>query len=75
MYQHLRYAVDADGIATLTLDVAGKPMNVLEPVFNAELAAAVEAAVFGVATSSGWSSCKNSALCTRARVPGPSSCG
>ena len=45
MYQHLRYAVDADGIATLTLDVAGKPMNVLEPVFNAELAAAVEAAV------------------------------
>lgn len=45
MYQHLRYAVDADGIATLTLDVAGKPMNVLEPVFNAELATAVEAAV------------------------------
>ncbi len=45
MYQHLRYAVDADGIATLTLDVAGKPMNVLEPVFNAELAAAVEAAI------------------------------
>ncbi len=45
MYQNLRYAVDADGIATLTLDVAGKPMNVLDPTVNGELAAAVSAAV------------------------------
>lgn len=58
MYKHLRITIDAEGIALLTLDVAGKPMNVFEPEFNAELAAAVEqlvgdAAVGGIVITSG----------------------
>ena len=36
------YRVDADGIAMLTIDVPGKPMNVMTPEFLADLAATVE---------------------------------
>ncbi|MFM7066243.1 MAG: 3-hydroxyacyl-CoA dehydrogenase NAD-binding domain-containing protein, partial [Gammaproteobacteria bacterium] len=58
MYKHLTITVDAEGIALLKLDVAGKPMNVFEPEFNAELAAAVaqlvgDAAVGGIVITSG----------------------
>jgi len=42
MTQNIRYSVDADGIAILAIDVAGRPMNVLTPEFRADLAACVE---------------------------------
>ncbi len=38
----LRLEVDASGIATLTIDIPGKPVNVITPEFQRELAAAVE---------------------------------
>ena len=41
----LTLTVDADGIATLSIDVPGRPMNVLTPEFQAELAEAVTAIV------------------------------
>ena len=34
MTQNIRYSVDADGIAILAIDVAGRPMNVLTPGFR-----------------------------------------
>jgi 3-hydroxyacyl-CoA dehydrogenase/enoyl-CoA hydratase/3-hydroxybutyryl-CoA epimerase len=42
MTQNIRYSVDADGIAILAIDVAGRPMNVLTPEFRADLAACVD---------------------------------
>jgi 3-hydroxyacyl-CoA dehydrogenase/enoyl-CoA hydratase/3-hydroxybutyryl-CoA epimerase len=42
MTQNIRYAVDGDGIALLQIDVAGRPMNVLTPEFNQELAACID---------------------------------
>jgi 3-hydroxyacyl-CoA dehydrogenase/enoyl-CoA hydratase/3-hydroxybutyryl-CoA epimerase len=45
MTQNIRYSVDADGIAILAIDVAGRPMNVLTPEFRAELAACVDKVV------------------------------
>jgi len=41
MYPNIRFSVDADGIALLTLDVPERPMNVFTPGFNADLSAAV----------------------------------
>lgn len=38
----LAVAVDAEGIATITIDLPGRPMNVLTPEFQADLAAAIE---------------------------------
>ena len=38
---NLRFEVDADGIALITLDVADRPMNVFTPGFSADLRAAV----------------------------------
>ena len=38
----LKLAVDADGIAIITLDVPDRPMNVVTPEFSADLALAVE---------------------------------
>ena len=38
----LKLAVDADGIAIITIDVPDRPMNVVTPEFSAELAQAVE---------------------------------
>ncbi len=40
--QAINIAVDADGIATLTIDLPGRSMNVITPALTAELAAAVE---------------------------------
>jgi 3-hydroxyacyl-CoA dehydrogenase/enoyl-CoA hydratase/3-hydroxybutyryl-CoA epimerase len=40
--QTLKFEVGADGVALLTIDVAGRPMNVLTPELQADLAAAVE---------------------------------
>lgn len=45
MYTNLKYSVDSDGIALITLDVPDRPMNVLTPELLAELGAATEAAV------------------------------
>ena len=45
MYTTMKYAADADGIATITIDVPGRPMNVLTPELLTELGAAVDAAV------------------------------
>jgi 3-hydroxyacyl-CoA dehydrogenase/enoyl-CoA hydratase/3-hydroxybutyryl-CoA epimerase len=42
MTQNIRFSVDADGIAILAIDVAGRPMNVLTPEFRADLAACIE---------------------------------
>jgi 3-hydroxyacyl-CoA dehydrogenase/enoyl-CoA hydratase/3-hydroxybutyryl-CoA epimerase len=42
MTQNIRYSVDADGIAILAIDVAGRPMNVLTPEFRADLAECIE---------------------------------
>jgi len=42
MSNTLRLDVAADGIATLTIDIPGKPVNVITPEFQAELAAAIE---------------------------------
>jgi 3-hydroxyacyl-CoA dehydrogenase/enoyl-CoA hydratase/3-hydroxybutyryl-CoA epimerase len=41
MTLNLRFEVDADGIALITLDVAGRPMNVFTPGFSADLHEAV----------------------------------
>jgi 3-hydroxyacyl-CoA dehydrogenase/enoyl-CoA hydratase/3-hydroxybutyryl-CoA epimerase len=45
MTQNIRYSVDADGIATLAIDVAGRPMNVLTPEFRADLAECIDKVV------------------------------
>jgi 3-hydroxyacyl-CoA dehydrogenase/enoyl-CoA hydratase/3-hydroxybutyryl-CoA epimerase len=42
MSKTLRFDVDAQGVALLTIDVPGKPVNVITPAFQAELAAAAE---------------------------------
>ncbi len=42
MTQNIRYSVDADGIALLLIDVAGRPMNVLTPEFRADLSECVD---------------------------------
>jgi len=61
MTQNIRYSVDGDGIALLLIDVAGRPMNVLTPGFQSDLAeciqrvatdATVRGAVIGSAKSS-----------------------
>lgn len=41
MHSNIRFEVDADGVALLTLDVPGRPMNVFTPGFTADLRAAV----------------------------------
>jgi len=61
MTQNIQYSVDADGIAHLKIDVAGRPMNVLTPEFRADLAACVDKlvadpAVKGAVVSSAKSS-------------------
>jgi 3-hydroxyacyl-CoA dehydrogenase/enoyl-CoA hydratase/3-hydroxybutyryl-CoA epimerase len=61
MTQNIRYAVDADGIAILTIDVQDRPMNVLTPGFQAELAECIDkvvgdAGVRGAVICSGKSS-------------------
>ena len=38
----IRYAVDADGIATLTLDYPGKTMNVIDQAFMDSLDTCIE---------------------------------
>jgi len=38
----IRIAVDGDGIATVTIDLPGRSMNVITPALTAELAAAVD---------------------------------
>ena len=53
--QNLKIETDKDGVALITIDVAGKPMNVLTPDFMQELAAAIEQ----IATDSG---CKGAIL-------------
>jgi len=42
MTQNIRFSVAGDGIALLLLDVAGRPMNVLTPGFQSDLAECVE---------------------------------
>jgi len=42
MSNTIRFDVDADGIATLTIDIPGKSMNVITPEFQGDLASAVE---------------------------------
>ena len=42
MTQNIRYAVDGDGIATLLIDVAGRPMNVLTPEFGRDLGECID---------------------------------
>ncbi len=42
MYENLRFEVDADGIALITMDVADRPMNVLTPGFVADYASCVD---------------------------------
>jgi 3-hydroxyacyl-CoA dehydrogenase/enoyl-CoA hydratase/3-hydroxybutyryl-CoA epimerase len=61
MTQNIRYSVDGDGIALLLIDVAGRPMNVLTPGFQSDLAEciqriATDAAVRGVVIGSAKSS-------------------
>ena len=61
MSKTLTLSVDADGIALITIDLPGRPMNVLAPEFNADFAAAVEqvasdAAIKGAVVTSGKSS-------------------
>jgi 3-hydroxyacyl-CoA dehydrogenase/enoyl-CoA hydratase/3-hydroxybutyryl-CoA epimerase len=61
MTQNIRYSVDGDGIALLLIDVAGRPMNVLTPGFQADLAECIQristdAAVRGVVIASAKSS-------------------
>ncbi|PIF75082.1 enoyl-CoA hydratase/carnithine racemase [Variovorax sp. 54] len=41
MHSNIRFEVDADGVALLTLDVPDRPMNVFTPGFTADLRAAV----------------------------------
>ncbi|MDZ4731106.1 MAG: 3-hydroxyacyl-CoA dehydrogenase NAD-binding domain-containing protein [Xanthomonadales bacterium] len=45
MSKTLSYVIDKDGIATLTIDVPGKPMNVMDPAFNQDFAEATEALI------------------------------
>jgi len=57
----ISYDVDADGIATLTIDQPGKSMNVISPEFTEELSDAIEraaadASVKGIVITSGKSS-------------------
>jgi hypothetical protein len=42
MTQNIQFSVDADGIAHLKIDVAGRPMTVLTPGFQADLAECIE---------------------------------
>jgi 3-hydroxyacyl-CoA dehydrogenase/enoyl-CoA hydratase/3-hydroxybutyryl-CoA epimerase len=61
MTSSISYAVDSDGIATLTIDQPGKTMNVIGPDFVSEFQAAIEraagdAAVKGIIVTSGKSS-------------------
>jgi 3-hydroxyacyl-CoA dehydrogenase / enoyl-CoA hydratase / 3-hydroxybutyryl-CoA epimerase len=61
MTSSISYAVDADGIATLTIDQPGKSMNVIGPEFTDELEAAIgraagDASVKGIIVTSGKSS-------------------
>jgi 3-hydroxyacyl-CoA dehydrogenase/enoyl-CoA hydratase/3-hydroxybutyryl-CoA epimerase len=61
MTQNIRYAVDADGIAILTIDVPDRPMNVLTPGFRSDLVACIDRvagdpAVRGAVVCSGKSS-------------------
>lgn len=44
MNNTIQYAVDQDGIALLTIDLPGMPMNVLTPELMADLASLVERA-------------------------------
>jgi 3-hydroxyacyl-CoA dehydrogenase/enoyl-CoA hydratase/3-hydroxybutyryl-CoA epimerase len=58
MYSTLSVATDADGIATITIDVPGRPMNVFTPELTADLDAAVSAlrsdtSVRGIIVTSG----------------------
>ena len=57
MSNTIRIDVDASGIATLTLDNPGKPVNLVTPEFTADLEKAIErvagdAAVTGVLITS-----------------------
>jgi 3-hydroxyacyl-CoA dehydrogenase/enoyl-CoA hydratase/3-hydroxybutyryl-CoA epimerase len=61
MTQNIRFSVDGDGIATLLIDVADRPMNVLTPAFRKDLAECVErvagdAAIRGAVLASAKSS-------------------
>ncbi|MDR3416223.1 MAG: 3-hydroxyacyl-CoA dehydrogenase NAD-binding domain-containing protein [Nevskia sp.] len=54
----IRFELDADGIALITIDVPGRPMNVLTPDLEADLAAAISciaagASIKGVVITSG----------------------
>jgi len=40
LFTTLQFEVDADGVALLTIDVPGRPMNVFTPAFSADLALA-----------------------------------
>jgi 3-hydroxyacyl-CoA dehydrogenase/enoyl-CoA hydratase/3-hydroxybutyryl-CoA epimerase len=58
MQKHFTLAVDADGIALITMDSPGRSMNVLGPEVEAELAGIVEkivgdAAIRGAIITSG----------------------
>jgi len=58
MSKTLKIDIDNDGIAVLTIDVPGKPMNVMAPDFNQDFTAAIEQlagddAVKGVIVTSG----------------------
>jgi len=61
MTQNIHFSVDADGIAHLRIDVAGRPMNVLTPGFQADLSecidkVATDPAIKGAVISSAKSS-------------------
>jgi 3-hydroxyacyl-CoA dehydrogenase/enoyl-CoA hydratase/3-hydroxybutyryl-CoA epimerase len=45
MSKTLNYQIEEDGIATLTIDIPGKPMNVMDPAFNQDFAEAMEALI------------------------------
>ena len=62
MSKHFNLAVDADGIALITMDSPGRSMNVLGPEVEAELAAIVDrivadAGIRGAIITSGKPSC------------------
>ena len=42
MNQCMTLSVDAEGVALVTIDVQGRPMNVLTPDFNAQLNATLD---------------------------------
>jgi 3-hydroxyacyl-CoA dehydrogenase/enoyl-CoA hydratase/3-hydroxybutyryl-CoA epimerase len=61
MAKNIQFSVDADGIAHLKIDVEGRPMNVLTPGFQADLAecidkVAADPAIKGAVVSSAKSS-------------------